>query len=293
MELAGVGIWSTELRRHADAGAVADAAAELEQLGYTMLWLPGGDPDTLFNRVSEVLAATSRVTVATGILNIWQHDPQAVAAERAQLYDAYGGRFLLGLGVSHAPLVDRDEPGRYKRPLSAMEAFLDSLDAAAPPVLPEDRVLAALGPKMLRLAAERSLGAHPYLVTPEHTRGARQILGPERLLAPEQGVLLETDPARARAAARSALEMYLRLPNYTNNMRRLGFGDADFEGGGSDRLVDALVAWGDAEDVEERVRQHRQVGADHVCVQVLPSGGDGLPRAAWRELAHVLVPAAA
>jgi probable F420-dependent oxidoreductase len=293
MELAGVGIWSTELRRHADAGAVADAAAELEQLGYTMLWLPGGDPDTLFNRVSEVLAATSRVTVATGILNIWQHDPQVVAAERAQLYDAYGGRFLLGLGVSHAPLVDRDEPGRYKRPLSAMEAFLDSLDAAAPPVLPEDRVLAALGPKMLRLAAERSLGAHPYLVTPEHTRGARQILGPERLLAPEQGVLLETDPARARAAARSALEMYLRLPNYTNNMRRLGFGDADFEGGGSDRLVDALVAWGDAEDVEERVRQHRQVGADHVCVQVLPSGGDGLPRAAWRELAHVLVPAAA
>jgi probable F420-dependent oxidoreductase len=293
MELAGVGIWSTELRRHADAGAVADAAAELEQLGYTMLWLPGGDPDTLFNRVSEVLAATSRVTVATGILNIWQHDPQVVAAERAQLYDAYGGRFLLGLGVSHAPLVDRDEPGRYKRPLSAMEAYLDSLDAAAPPVLPEDRVLAALGPKMLRLAAERSLGAHPYLVTPEHTRGARQILGPERLLAPEQGVLLETDPARARAAARSALELYLRLPNYTNNMRRLGFGDADFEGGGSDRLVDALVAWGDAEDVEERVRQHRQVGADHVCVQVLPSGGDGLPRAAWRELAHVLVPAAA
>jgi probable F420-dependent oxidoreductase len=172
-----------------------------------------------------------------------------------------------------------------------MRAYLDSLDAAAPAVAPGERVLAALGPKMLELAAERSIGAHPYLVTPEHTRSARRVLGPERLLAPEQGVVLETDPERARAIARGALEMYMRLPNYTNNLRRLGFVDADFEGGGSDRLVDALVAWGDEQDVSERVREHREAGADHVCVQVLREpGAEGLPRAEWRALAHALVP---
>jgi probable F420-dependent oxidoreductase len=288
MDFSGIGIWSGELRRHTDAAEVADAAAELEQLGYSIVWLPGGEAKTTFNSVSAVLDATTTATVATGILSVWEHDPQVVAAERAQLYDASGGRFLLGLGISHAPLVDREQPGRYRRPLSAMRAFLDSLDAAAPPVPREDRVLAALGPKMLELARDRALGAHPYLVTPEHTRSAREILGAERLLAPEQGVVLETDPDRARAAARDHLALYLQLPNYTNNMRREGFGDSDFDGGGSDRLVDALIAWGSPEEIAGRVRAHHEAGADHVCIQVIPTGDGGLPREEWRTLAGVL-----
>jgi probable F420-dependent oxidoreductase len=236
-----------------------------------------------------VLRGTRTLIVASGILNVWQHDPELVAAERAQLADASDGRFLLGLGISHAPIVDRDEPGRYRRPLATMRAYLESLDAAAPPVPPESRVLAALGPKMLELARERSAGAHPYLVTPEHTHRAREALGPERLLAPEQAVVLETDPDRARTLARGHLAIYLQLPNYTNNLRRLGFGDPDFAGGGSDRLVDALVAWGDEDAIVARVREHRDAGADHVCIQAVAGGGDGLPRDEWRRLAPALV----
>src|SRR3954447_20024399 len=241
LNLTGTGVWSPGLRLLPDRGAAADAAAELEALGYSALWMPGAGADTVFTAASDLLRGTSSVTVATGILSIWDADPEWVAAGRAELHGAYDGRFLLGLGVSHAPLVDRDEPGRYKRPLSAMRAFLDSLDAAAPPVLPEQRALAALGPKMLAVAAERSLGAHPYLTTPEHTRVAREAVGPEKLVAPEQGVVLETDPSRARAIARDFLATYLGLPNYANNLRRLGFDDADLDSGGSDRLVDALI----------------------------------------------------
>jgi probable F420-dependent oxidoreductase len=284
VRLDGTGVWSGELRRHADEAEVADAAAELDQLGYSAVWMPGGEPDGVFNRLATLVRATRTATVATGILSIWVHDPEIVAAERAQLYDASEGRFLLGLGVSHAPLVDRDEPGRYRRPLTAMRAYLDSLDAAAPPVPPEDRVLAALGPKMLELARDRALGAHPYLVTTEHTRVARKVVGPEKLVAPEQGVVLETEPDRARTIAREHLTRYLQLPNYVNNLRRLGFEDADFEGGGSDRLVDGLVAWGDEGAIGERVREHHEAGADQVLIQVLTSGG-GLPREEWRRLA--------
>ena len=289
LNLTGTGIWSGELRRHADPGEVADAAAELDELGYAALWIPGGEPGSAFNAVSGLLGATRSATVATGILSVWSHDPELVAAERSELHDAFGGRFLLGLGVSHAPLVGSD---RYRRPLAKMRAYLDSLDVAAPPVLPEMRVLAALGPKMLELARERSLGAHPYLVTPEHTRRAREALGPEKLVAPEQGVVIERDPERARAIARANLERYLALPNYTNNMRRLGFGDADFEQGGSERLVDGLVAWGDDEAIAERVREHREAGADQVLIQVLTDPGrEGLPRDEWRALAPALTEA--
>jgi probable F420-dependent oxidoreductase len=289
VRLDGTGIWSGELRRHADEAEVADAATELDELGYSALWMPGGERGGVFNRLSALIRATSTATVASGILSIWVHDPEIVAAERAQLYDASEGRFLLGLGVSHAPLVDRDEPGRYRRPLAAMRAYLDSLDAAAPPVPPEDRVLAALGPKMLELARDRSLGAHPYLVTTEHTRLARQIVGPEKLVATEQGVVLESDPDRARTIAREHLATYLRLPNYANNLRRLGFGDADFEDGGSDRLVDGLVAWGDDGAIAERVREHHEAGADQVLIQVLTAGDGGLPREEWRRLAPAVV----
>jgi probable F420-dependent oxidoreductase len=285
LTLTGIGVWSPALRRHADRGEAADAAAELQELGYSALWFPGGDAHGAFDAASELLRATTTVAVATGILSVWESDPEFVAAERAELNDAYDGRFLLGIGVSHAARVGED---RYKRPLAKMRSYLDSLDVAAPPVLPEDRALAALGPKMLELARERSLGAHPYLGTPEHTRRAREAVGPEKLVAPEQAVVLETEPERARALARDHLELYLRLPNYANNWRRLGFGDEDLAGGGSDRLVDALVAWGDEGAIRARVDEHREAGADQVLIQAI-TGGDGPPREAWRRLAPALI----
>ena len=284
MRLAGTGVWSGALRSHEDEGEIRDAAAELEELGYSALWIPGGRGGPVFDAAGALLRATREVSVATGILNIWMHDPEEAAAERAQLDDAYAGRFLLGLGVSHAAAVDR-----YAKPLAAMRGYLDALDAAAPAVSKEERVLAALGPKMLGLARDRSAGAHPYLVTVEHTRRARELLGGEPLLAPEQGVVLETDADRARTIARSQLERYMGLPNYANNWRRLGFGGDDLADGGSDRLVDALVAWGDAEAIAARVQEHMDAGADHVCIQVMREpGASGLPRAEWRELSGAL-----
>src|SRR3954454_16789730 len=282
MRLSGVGVWSGELRRHEDEGERRDAAAELEELGYATLWIPGGRGGRVFDAAGLLLNATREMSVATGILNIWRHDPEEAAAERAQLDDAYEGRFLLGLGVSHAPLIDR-----YEKPLSAMRGYLDSLDAAAPAVTKEERVLAALGPKMLELARDRSAGAHPYLVPVEHPRRAREILGGAPLLAPELGVVLEDDEIRARDVARRALEVYMGLPNYVNNWRRLGYGDDDLANGGSDRLIDDLVAWGDVEGIAERIEEHFDAGAAHVCLQVITER-EGLPRDEWRELSAAL-----
>jgi probable F420-dependent oxidoreductase len=282
VRLDGVGIWSWHLRREDDDGELREAAAELEELGYSALWVPGGRGGPVFDACGLLLRATRAITVATGILNIWMHDPETAAAERAQLDDAYDGRFLLGLGASHGPLVDR-----YEKPLTAMRGYLDALDAAAPPVPKQERVLAALGPKMLELARDRSAGAHPYLVTVEHTRRAREILGGGPLLAPELGVVLENDEQRAREVARRALEVYLGLPNYVNNWRRLGYGDDDFANGGSDRLIDDLYAWGDVEAIAERIEEHFDAGADHVCIQVI-TDRDGLPRDEWRELSAAL-----
>src|SRR4051812_21029075 len=290
--LAGVGIWSADLRGAATEPEGADAAAELAELGYTALWLPGRDAATAFDAVSALLRATEGIRVATGILSVWEHDPERVVAERAQIQDAYAGRFVLGLGVSHAAMVDRGQEGRYRKPLSTMRAYLDSLDAAAPAVPAEERVLAALGPRMLELARGRAAGAHPYLVPVDHTARAREILGAGPLLAPEQAVVLERDPDRARTIARGHLERYLALPNYANNLRRLGFSDDDFANGGSNALVDALVAWGDEAAIRARVDEHRAAGADHVCVQVLGGRGGGLPRAEWAALAPALTGAA-
>ncbi|KAB2591105.1 LLM class F420-dependent oxidoreductase [Streptomyces arboris] len=279
-----VGIWSSALHgsRTDDAGrkAIAEAVAELEELGYGALWI-GGSPSP--DDAAAVVAATRTVTVATGILNIWSHPAEEVAARIAAVEEAARGRFILGLGVSHGPMVPQ-----YAKPYSAMVAYLDALDAATPSVEPGERVLAALGPKMLKLAADRSLGAHPYLVTTEHTAEAREALGPDALLAPELTVVLDTDPDRARTTARNMLEMYLQLPNYTANLLRLGFAGSDFEGGGSVRLLDALFALGDAEHVKSRTREYLDAGADHVALQVLTAeeGGAGLPRAQWRELAE-------
>jgi probable F420-dependent oxidoreductase len=288
MKISGVGVWSAGLRFDSSAEA-GEAAAELEELGYSSLWLPdlsGG----VFDAVERLLQPTSSITVATGILSVWVYDPGETAAAHARLTEAYGGRFLLGIGVSHAPLVEHVvKDTTYEKPLGRMRTFLDGLDRAATPVPADARVLAALGPKMLALAAERSGGAHPYNVTPEHTKRARELLGPSRLLVPEQAVALTTDAASARALGRSFLETYLSLPNYANNFLRLGFGADDLAAGGSERLIDALVAWGDEATIATRVRDHLDAGADSVCVQVLSDAGWGaLPRQEWRQLSPAL-----
>ncbi|HEX6393017.1 MAG TPA: LLM class F420-dependent oxidoreductase [Acidimicrobiales bacterium] len=285
MKVRGTGIWSAGLR-YGDAGESSEAAAELEELGYTALWVPdvGGN---LFDVVERLLNATKSAIVATGILNLWMHDAGETAEFHARMRNQHGDRFLVGIGVSHQLLVDSTEPGRYRKPLSAMSAYLDGLDSAETPLNPDDRVLAALGPRMLGLSRDRAAGAHPYNVTPEHTAIAREAVGPGKLVLPEQAVTLTTDPEIARRRGRQHLEVYLGLPNYTNNIRRLGFGDDDFAGGGSDRLIDALVAWGDEEQIAARIREHRDAGADHVCVQVVSDEGS-FPRAEWRALAPAL-----
>ena len=285
MELSGVGVWSMPLR-YGDAGEIAEAAAELEELGYTALWIPDvGGP--VFEATGRLLAATSKVTIATGILNLWMHTPAEAAEGYASLSAAYGGRFLMGIGVSHAMLIDAGQPGRYQRPLAATRAFLDGLDSAAPPVPASGRVLAALGPKMLALAGERARGVHPYLVTPDHTRQAREALGEDSLVLPEQTVILTADRDQARAIGADWLRGYLSLPNYANSVQRLGFSPEDMAQV-SDRLFDALIAWGDEDAIKRRVAEHRAAGANHVCLQVLTADNRALPRAEWRRLAAAL-----
>jgi probable F420-dependent oxidoreductase len=286
MELGRIGIWSVQLRDVRQG--VPEAAAELEELGYGALWIPNGP--AMFERARELLDATSRVVVATGIASIWTHPAAAAAAAHRKLTEAHPGRFLLGLGVSHEQLVDKDQPGRYSRPRARMEEYLSALDSGPNPVPPAERVLAALGPRMLALARDRSAGAHPYFVTVEHTQLARDVLGPERLLASEQAVVLEMDPVRARAIGRQHLSRYLQMPNYTNNWLRLGFTADDLAGGGSDRLVDGLVAWGTTEAIRNRIADHHLAGADHVCMQVVTEDDAALPRDEWRTLAAALRP---
>lgn len=278
------GIWSSALRSEdpEGAGERAEAAAELEELGYGALWLGGSSG---VEHAAPLLAATSSVTVATGILSIWSYEAGETAARVAGLESAHPGRFLLGLGVSHAALAGE----RYRRPYAAMTRYLTELDALGVPA--GRRVLAALGPRMLELSRDRAAGAHPYLVTPEHTAAARAALGSGPLLAPELGVILESDPERARTVARDTLALYLGLPNYTNAWLGLGFTGDDLAGGGSDRLVDALFAWGDEDRVRRRVDDFRAAGADHLALQLLEPGrnrGTELPRAGWRRLAEVL-----
>jgi probable F420-dependent oxidoreductase len=285
MKLAGVGVWSSQLR-YGDANESAEAAAELEELGFTALWIPdvGGN---VFDSVAHLLASTRQAVIATGILNLWMHPAPDVAASYASLSAEYGERFLLGIGVSHSILIDASEPGRYRRPLAATRAFLDALDSAEQPVPVDRRVLAALGPKMLELSAHRAAGAHPYLVTPEHTASARQIMGDGPLLLPEQGVILCDDADEARAIGAESLRAYLALPNYANNLLRSGFTADDVETV-SDRLFDAIIAWGDEEAVLRRVQDHHAAGADHVCIQVLTADPREFPRAQWRRIAAAL-----
>jgi probable F420-dependent oxidoreductase len=271
IELGKVGIW-----RH-PSGLTPDMVAEVEALGYGAIWL-GGSPGGDLGVVDDILDATDHIAVATGIVNVWMDDAATIGADYHRIIDRHPGRFLLGLGIGH-PEATKE----YRSPYATLVSYLDELDALKVPA--EGRALAALGPLVLRLAAERTAGAHPYLVTPEHTRRARQILGPGPLLAPEQKVVLETDPERARAIGRPRVQNpYLGLTNYLSNLRRIGFTDADFADGGSDGLIDALVVHGDAEALGRGVTAHLDAGADHVAVQAL--GPDPLP--ALRALAGAL-----
>lgn len=264
----------------------AEAIAELDELGYGALWLGGADG--IWDQLGDLLGASRRITLATGITSVWLEPAADVAAHTAALTAAHPGRFLLGIGASHGPIVEHKTGEAYAKPYSKVAEFLDGLDAAETPVPAAERVIAALGPRTVKLAGERALGAHPYLTTPEHTRRAREILGRGPLLAPEQKVVLETDPVTARAIGREKVaNPYLRLPNYVNNLVRLGFSRDEIDAR-SDALVDALVAWGTPDDIAARVREHHEAGADHVAVQVL-TGDDALPRAQYRELAKVLL----
>jgi probable F420-dependent oxidoreductase len=289
MDLGRVGIWTSVFDQHPAARA-QEAAAELEALGYGAIWFPEALGREAFSNAGVLLAGTRRIVIATGIANIWVRDATAMANAQRTLAEAYPERFLLGMGVSHAPLVGM-RGHDYGKPLTAMARYLDAMDAtpflALGPTTPPPRVIAALAPKMLALTAARTWGSHTYFVPPEHTAIARAALGPNAFLAPEQAVVLETDATAARAIARAHMAMYLTLPNYVSNVKRLGFGDDDVANGGSDRLVDAIVAWGTVDAVAERVRAHHDAGADHVCLQVLDADPRALPLPQWRELADL------
>ncbi|MGD0409051.1 MAG: LLM class F420-dependent oxidoreductase [Candidatus Limnocylindrales bacterium] len=286
LALGHIGIWSGQLRRGDRARSQA-AVIELESLGYGTVWMPGGSGPEFFAIAEGLLATTRRIALACGILSVWTEPAAEVSSARASLTARFPGRFLLGLGVSHPQVVERTGR-RFEHPVAVMAQYLDQLALTPMAGRSDEFVLAALGPRMLALARDCSWGAHPYLVTPDHTRLARFVLGPGRLLAPEQAVVLETNPARARAIARRHVESYLRMPNYANNLMRLGFSELDLAGGGSDRLVDALVAWGDLADIQLRIEQHFAAGADHVCLQVLGADAESLPLAEWRALAALL-----
>ncbi len=280
--LGRIGVWSMELR-FGEAKQAAKAAAELDELGYGALWIPGGVGGDITADIDRLLDATTHATIATGILNIWMHDPAEIAAWWKALPDARQERVLLGLGVSHAHLVGE----AYERPLAAMTSYLDRLDAEGLPA--EARCLAALGPKMQALARERSAGIHPYLISPEHTKSAREVLGPGSLLAPEQGIVLDSDPASAREKARGALSHYVQYPNYRNSWLRLGFSVEEIDAM-SDRLVDSLFGWGDQAAIMERFDRHWSEGADHVCVQAITGKGMDLdaPLEVWRAMANAI-----
>jgi probable F420-dependent oxidoreductase len=281
MNIDTVGLW-TSFRALGEENA-AGAAALAERLGYGALWL-GGSPR--LPAVRPLLAATERIVIATGIVNVWQYDdPAELAAEHASLTAEFPERLLLGIGIGHPEAVKE-----YVGPLTKMRSFLDGLAAAPRPVPREELCLAALGPKMLDLSAERTLGTHPYFVPPAHTRFARERLGAGPLVAPELAVVLskDEDAAAARALARRYARVYLGLTNYTSNLLRFGFTEDDIAGEGSDRLIDTIVPQGGAERLAGAVREHLDAGADHVCLQTI--GVRGVPERDWTELAEVLLP---
>ena len=275
MELGKLGVWVGM-----DGMSAAQAAAfaqRVEEWGYGALWIPESRGRNALVHSSWLLSHTERLVVATGIANIYARDPMAMANGQRTLAEQSGGRFLLGVGVSHRPMVEGLRGHSYGKPVATMRGYLQAMrtapyQAPEPPERPLT-VVAALGPRMMALSGELADGAHPYNTTPEHTAQARSILGPGKLLCPEVWVVLETDRAKARSAARQALSRYMQLENYVNDWRRQGFGDADFAGGGSERFIDALVAWGDEGAVRARIEQHWDAGADHVCIQPISPDG--------------------
>ena len=277
MDIGRIGVWTSY--RPFGAERAGEAAALVEQLGYGAWWV-GGSP-----RVPDlrpILEATSTLVAATGILNVWSNDPAETAVADSALRADFPGRFMLGIGIGH-PEATSD----YRRPLTAMRAFLDGLDASPSPPPVDERCLAALSPRMLDLARERTAGTHSYFVPVEHTRSARERLGSGALVAPEVACVVDTDPVRAKAVAREYAKLYLGLRNYTQNLRGWGFTEADLAGGGSDRLIDAVVPQGSAGQIAEVVRAHLDAGADHVCLQ--PLGEKGIPRESWTALANSLL----
>ncbi|WP_233578176.1 TIGR03620 family F420-dependent LLM class oxidoreductase [Micromonospora sp. BL4] len=287
--LPAVGLWSMELRGAANP-AVRDAATELDERGFRALWVPGLDGVGAVDDVAHLLAAAPHATVALGVLAIWGQDPVALGDRLAALDAAHGPRTIFGFGVSNAHSAAQAGQD-YGRPVETMGRWLDALDAAPRPVPAGRRILGALGPKMADLAADRTAGWHPFLVTPDYTVTQRNRVGARPLVAPHLAVVLEEDPQRARAAARAGIGMFIGFPTYRANLARLGFTEDDLVPGGSDRLIDAVVAWGDLDAVATRIREHLDAGADHVALHVLrPDDPDrtALPLAQWRDLANLL-----
>ena len=292
--LGRVGIWSFDLDMQPMTKA-QEAAIELEELGFKCVWVPEAVGREPFASCALLLAATKNLTMATGIASMHARSAMTMAAGWKTLVEKFGDRFLLGIGASHQHLAEKVHQSNYAKPYSAMVEYLDAMDNsvffAAPPATAPRRVLAALGPKMLKLSAQRGLGAHPYFVPVEHTAGAREILGADALLAPEIAVVFDTNADSARATARKHMLTYNRLPNYANNLLRLGYQQSDVAGEDkmpSDKMVDAIVAWGTLEKIVDRINAHIEAGANHVSVQVLSSNVGELPSAQWRELATAL-----
>jgi len=287
MQLASIGVWSGVFRQ--EKPEVLKAAAEVEDLGYGAIWMPGGQHAGLSDHLQNLLKATRRAVIATGIVSIWTHPAAATAAMHHALEQAFPDRFLLGIGISHQRVVE-GAGLTYEKPLQKLRSYLDELDAAPEPVPVDERILASLGPLSLKLSRDRSLGTHPYFMPVEHTRISREAVGPGKLVAPEQMVVLETSADRARTIARAAADRYLHAPNYVNNLLRLGFTDDDVANGGSERLIDAVVAWGEPAAIAERIAEHHAAGADHVCIQVLTDtpGDLDAAMAGYRQLAPAL-----
>ncbi|HVH07038.1 MAG TPA: TIGR03620 family F420-dependent LLM class oxidoreductase [Myxococcota bacterium] len=275
MDFGRIGVWTW--LDGMPAAQAAEFTQKIADLGYGTLWLPeavGRDPLVL---IAYLSAKTSKINFCTGIANIYARDAMSMRAIRETLGELAPGRVAIGMGVSHGHLVAGVRGHEYKKPVATMSAYIDAMEKAIYMAVkaeqPAPLVIAALRPKMLELAATKTSGAHPYFVPPEHTARAREILGKRALLLPEVKLMLETDAGKARAAARAAMAMYIRLPNYQNNLRWLGYTDADFENNGSDRLVDAIVGWGDEKAIAKRLQEHYDAGADHVCIQPLRSDG--------------------
>lgn len=282
--LGPVGVWLGALES-LDAGQEREAVGRIEAMGYPTLWITENRKEA-FAHASLVLSASEHLTVATGIANVWSREPEAAVSGANTLGDAFPDRFVLGLGIGHAKFV-----GRYDKPLATMRGYLERMQAAdggTAAASPVPWLIAALRPKMLELAGGQAQGTHPYFVPVEHTVFAREALGPDPILAPEVAVVLDTNPSSARATARAYMELYLGLPNYTGNLLTLGYTQDDLAGGGSDRLVDAIVPWGDAETIRARVQEHLDAGADHVCIQPLP-GDHGTGLRELEELAPALL----